>query len=586
VPGEPVRLFWSKPAVADLDLDGTLEIVIGHLDSAQLYCFDADGNVEWGGATHKLGQNLWSSPAVGNIDGDPELEVVLWSGANGGPFRGALVAFDHDGTEVIDGDGNASTLGIFAVSPNAGSSYNYGSVALHDFDGDGRDEIVAGERFGLDGFLYVVSLVNGFASVRDGWPFDPPGFGDLFTSSPAVADADGDGAYEIYAISRRGLYALDDDGVQRAGYPHLYTPSSLTDFNDFLPSPIIGDFNGDGDLDVLHGWADASIHAYTAATGAPLPGFPLQLQLQGQSFDGVFLNGSLANIDGDPEPELVIGTGGGALYAINWDGTVAGGFPYSLGGAIFGAPAIWDMDRNGSTDIVFTGSASSLVSLEMTGVPAQHATSPWPQWRHDPRNSGVHGSGLGTVPIHLGTVDVAATGPHRVTISWTASGTYDAFSLERALEAAPRERVLGVAGDAPDGRYRVVDDAAPSGAFVRYWVIGERGAAREESGPHGVHVPGEPRVTRLFANVPNPFNPRTSIGYEVGGAGERPVRLSIFDVSGRLVRELVEDVQGPGGYRVTWDGMDDAGRALASGLYVYRLEVADRTFSRKLVLAR
>jgi hypothetical protein len=244
------------------------------------------------------------------------------------------------------------------------------------------------------------------------------------------------------------------------------------------------------------------------------------------------------------------------------------------------------MDRNGSTDIVFIGSASTLVSLEMTGVPAVHDRSPWPQWRHDPRNSGVHGSGLGTVPIDVGTVDVTATGPSRVVIDWSASGRYDRFELSRAVEGETRTTIATLPADAPDGRYRVVDDAAPAGRFVRYWLTGVRGSAREEVGPFGVQLPTAPRKTRLLANVPNPFNPRTTLRYEVGGSGEQPVRLAVYDVGGRRLRELVAASLRPGAYRVDWDGADDAGRPLASGIYIYRLEVGDRTFSRKLVLAR
>lgn len=93
-----------------------------------------------------------------------------------------------------------------------------------------------------------------------------------------------------------------------------------------------------------------------------------------------------------------------------------------------------------------------------------------------------------------------------------------------------------------------------------------------------------PASMRLYQNHPNPFNPNTAIRFDWPAAG-RAVLL-LFNLSGQLVGRLVDDHYPAGTYTVTWDGTDGRGRALASGIYAYKLEGDDRTETRKLLLLR
>ena len=95
-----------------------------------------------------------------------------------------------------------------------------------------------------------------------------------------------------------------------------------------------------------------------------------------------------------------------------------------------------------------------------------------------------------------------------------------------------------------------------------------------------------PYTHRLSQNYPNPFNPSTTIQYEISGGTELPVRLSICNETGQVVRELVNGWQAPGTHRVVWGADDDAGRRVASGAYVYRLEVNGEVRSRRMLLVR
>ncbi len=93
-----------------------------------------------------------------------------------------------------------------------------------------------------------------------------------------------------------------------------------------------------------------------------------------------------------------------------------------------------------------------------------------------------------------------------------------------------------------------------------------------------------PALTRLAANVPNPFNPQTRISFDLGQDG--PVRLDVFDLRGQLVRTLLESDLAAGPYSVNWDGRDLAGRAVSSGTYLYRLQNTGSVQQRKMQLVR
>ena len=94
-----------------------------------------------------------------------------------------------------------------------------------------------------------------------------------------------------------------------------------------------------------------------------------------------------------------------------------------------------------------------------------------------------------------------------------------------------------------------------------------------------------PQHYALFANFPNPFNPSTSIEYALPEAAV--VELAIYDILGQRVRMLVAgQLQGAGFYRLVWDGRDHADRAVASGVYFYRLTTAGFNQIRKMTLIK
>ena len=101
-------------------------------------------------------------------------------------------------------------------------------------------------------------------------------------------------------------------------------------------------------------------------------------------------------------------------------------------------------------------------------------------------------------------------------------------------------------------------------------------------------VDGQPAVRQqvsLGRNVPNPFNPRTTINFAV--PADQVVSLRVYDMSGRLVRTLVSNrMYRAGDHQVDWDGRDEVGNAVASGVYFSRLEAEGQQAVRRMVLIK
>lgn len=106
----------------------------------------------------------------------------------------------------------------------------------------------------------------------------------------------------------------------------------------------------------------------------------------------------------------------------------------------------------------------------------------------------------------------------------------------------------------------------------------------QPAGAAGTDDASLPAATRLVGNSPNPFNPRTTIAFDLARPG--PVRLDIYDLRGRLVRRLVDAALPAGRHEAAWDGRDDQGGAAASGLYFCRLHSSGGASVHKMALVR
>lgn len=95
---------------------------------------------------------------------------------------------------------------------------------------------------------------------------------------------------------------------------------------------------------------------------------------------------------------------------------------------------------------------------------------------------------------------------------------------------------------------------------------------------------GLPAVSRLHSNFPNPFNPRTTIKFDLSLSGH--VELAVFDVAGRLVKRLVSESMSAGSHDAVWEGRDSAGRQASTGVYFFQLRTSDTIDTKRMTLIK
>ena len=118
-------------------------------------------------------------------------------------------------------------------------------------------------------------------------------------------------------------------------------------------------------------------------------------------------------------------------------------------------------------------------------------------------------------------------------------------------------------------------------------IVNDSAAVWYES-PFPAGVNDKPVVTEKFemlTNYPNPFNPETKILYHIK-KGERAT-LAIYNVRGELIRQLlVDQFHAAGTYEITWDGRNDVGETVSSGIYLYKLMTPSMAVSKKMMMLK
>jgi hypothetical protein len=152
----------------------------------------------------------------------------------------------------------------------------------------------------------------------------------------------------------------------------------------------------------------------------------------------------------------------------------------------------------------------------------------------------------------------------------------------RADKGTDSFRTLATLNAPDNGDFTYTDNTVAPGGSYRYKISVIEGDNEYFSPVAEVKLPGS-RVT-LSQNVPNPFNPETTIRFTLPASDH--VSLSIYSASGALVKTLVDGVQPSGTHDFTWNGQDSKGNTVSSGVYFYRLTAGKFNETRKMVLLK
>jgi hypothetical protein len=343
--GDPDGLWdalQTTPALADLNGDGHLEIIVSGLDR-RIHAWHYDGRIVEGWPISQWnGDPLWrggvSSPAVGDLDNDGLPEVVVGTMspmANGQQDQNAtLWAINGDGTSVPG----------FPVKTE---QHIHSSPALGDITGDGNLEVVVGVGRGItSGRQNIVYAWRSDGSLLPGWPRETH---NPMLASPALGDVTGDGQLEVVIGSGdcvalttdNYLYALHADGSLVSGFPvQPPTPNYGDKSHSMCYSPVLTDFDGDGDVEILN-----------------------------------------------------VALGAWGIVVIEPNGSVSDTSSYTTAGALYSAPLVDDLTGDGRLEIVVAG--ADFFNSDTGGLWIWNADGttdserPWPMFHRDYQRTGL-----------------------------------------------------------------------------------------------------------------------------------------------------------------------------------------------------
>jgi len=329
--------IWGSAAAADLDNDGNLDFVIAS-KSKHLYIFDKNGLK----TDYNANKYLMGTPAIGNLDDDDDLEIVI----GGYSSSNQIFAINPDGSNV---DGFPMALG---EKTKAG-------VALADFNGNGKDDIVLGTD---NDNIY---LIYDDGTIAPGFPFT---VGDKIQAAPAIQEIDGEKV--IFSGSNDdSFYAIKSDGSL------LF---SVLTGDKVLTSPSFLEENGQ--LSIFFGSNDDMIYAVDSQ-GISLPGWPIEV-------NGT-IGGSVvfSDLDGDGQAEVLASTDMGEIVAFHLNGDAYPYFPIINDFPFSGSPMTIDLDNDGDLEII-TGSGSNLfvIDIKESGSNSNY----WSMFRGNKLRSGTY----------------------------------------------------------------------------------------------------------------------------------------------------------------------------------------------------
>ena len=309
-------------AVADLDLDGQLDLVAPAVDGPAVVRLDGRGSIVW---RFPVSKRLTAGPTLGDVDGDGTLDVVVAAG-------NVALCLDARGklkwrVELPGKQDDGQNVEIKAAP------------TIADLDGDGRAETLVGAT---DGKLHCVDFKG-----HQKWEVETKSW---IVGGTAVADLDGDGHKEIvFGSYDRNLYCVGTDGKTKWKSPAEDWVGS---------SPVIGDIDGDGVLDILFTSDDGVLRCLTRTGTLKWKHRVASPETRMKPYL------ALADLDGDGTLETLVPTNDGRLQVFLSNGQLAW---TDNGSASVSAPLVADFDGDGYQDILLAAQDGTLRGLSAWG---------------------------------------------------------------------------------------------------------------------------------------------------------------------------------------------------------------------------
>ena len=359
-------LHWSSPAIADVNNDGSNDVVVGG-QNGLLYAYNADGSAlpGWPARVEPVagqGAAVASSPAVGDLDGDGSNEVAVGAGTVDQSYRnqnGGVVIFNGNGSVRCRFRTNDKFNVWTEGGPDGFSEPVFNSPAMGDVDGDGSKDVVFGS---FDHFIRAIDRNCNVIAAFDNQ--------DTVWSAPAVADVDGDGQAEVFIGGDATRGGLQHDGgyfrrLDYNGSPTFAQPWVRLSSETFQSAPAIGTINGRAavvtgaghDKCINLGRCSESnrVWAFDVGNGEDLPGWPQAMP------SPIFLTGpALGDVNGDGSTDVVMGSKDGTIRAFRGDGSTI--WSTALGDNDYvGSPVIADVNGSGTPEVVAAATPRSFV---------------------------------------------------------------------------------------------------------------------------------------------------------------------------------------------------------------------------------
>lgn len=544
IEGWPADLDYVPGAsisVADLDNDGNKEVIA--LSYNSIYVFDDAGNTLPGWPFTEAGTTIsYSQPVLIDMDADGDLEILYGSCTDAG---GKVFAFHHDGSQVTGW-------------PQITTSWVFATVAFGDIDGDGELDVVVGDQTSSSDAANYIYAWNMDGTAVPNFPAGPT-FA-IYTQC-AIADLDGDDEVEIMIDDNRygwGYEAYNHDGTHCEEWP-LACGTAWSSVSMQM-TPVIGDFNADGILDIAGAATDLVawvVEAYVWDSGTAWNEELAYTVLDGYNVrhDGVY----------PAETQFV------PLPPQNLELTIV---DYNAINVTWEAPdVIVPLGYNIYRDSEFVGSTTASDELSFMienldtgsyeiGVSAIYEDS----------ESEIITENL---DINLYTPfisDYEVLPIPQVNLIWELTTT-------RALDHCTIYRDGIEIGQSATFDYS--DTEVENGVSYEYYVtaVYSGGFTSDPSNTITVDVTDSPNIetpvltTKLTGNYPNPFNPQTSFSFNLKNSGK--VSLKIYNINGALVETIEAGNRSSGSNNIDWNA---AGKA--SGIYFAQLIVDGKTFNK------